>query len=246
LEASFIGPPDTPTHVRSDETFAPDGVFHKVPADRWVTLTFDHDGYSAMQLVIDGAVVGRTSISAGVPGVGAAGVSIGNRIASAEPLRGQIDEVRIWRLYPKEIRNEFWCRPFSRSAAHCWEQIFRKLRDWASRHPADAASVGDAVERDMRAIVAALHALPPSEQTQIRDLLGEFGKLWCAGHLHNDAMRAVIHKLIAALRRNGLDAALHPSAELQAIHRRTGIAVSADCDPALAGLLALLEHAISA
>jgi Concanavalin A-like lectin/glucanases superfamily len=244
LDATFVGPPTSPTHVRSDETFAPDGAFHKVPADRWVTLAFDHDGYSAMQLVIDGKVVGRTAISAGVPPVGASGVSIGNRLAAAAPLHGDIDEVQIWRSYPKEIRNEFWCRPFSRGSAQCWEKIFRDLADWAAKHPGDAASLGTSIESRMRAIVAALFTLPPAEQARIRDLLRSFMQLWCAGQLGDDAMRAVLEQLIAALRRDRLDGALRADAEVLAIQRRIGFAVSVDCDPALAGFLALLDHAI--
>lgn len=246
LNATFVGPPGSATHVRSDETFAPDGALHKVPANRWVTLSFDHDGYSAMQLLIDGKVVGRTAVSAGVPPVGADGVSVGNRIAGGAPLRGEIDEVRIWRLHAEEIRNEFWCRPFTSRSAHCWEEIFQQLGDWAAKHPADVASLETLIESRMRAIVAALFTLPPSEQAKIRDLLRDFLKLWCAGHLHNDAMRAVVDELVAALRRNHLNEALHADAEVLAVQRRTGLAVSVHCDPAFTGFLALLERAIEA
>src|SRR5262249_27398041 len=41
-------------YLRSDAPWSPDGLFHQVPANRWVTLGFDHDGFSRMRVLIDG------------------------------------------------------------------------------------------------------------------------------------------------------------------------------------------------
>src|SRR5262249_47722352 len=69
LEAAFDGPPGAAIHVRSDEAHAPDGAFHRVPANQWVTVGFDHNGYSEVQLLLEGTVVGRAAVTTGVPPV---------------------------------------------------------------------------------------------------------------------------------------------------------------------------------
>src|SRR5438128_11206288 len=61
LEAGFEAPPGTSAYVRSDTTYSPDHQMHRVPANRWVTLGFDHDGFSKMQLRIDGRIAGEAA-----------------------------------------------------------------------------------------------------------------------------------------------------------------------------------------
>src|SRR5262245_58355739 len=153
LDAQFNGPPGTDTHVRSDGTHAPDGLFHQVPANQWVTLGFDHNGYSEMQLSIEGVVVGRTAVSAGVPPVQAGGVTVGNRRGGGQPFLGAIDQLRVWRYDPDAIRKEFWCRPFTKKAADCWEAIFRAVADWATKHPADLATLRSLIDSRIRAVL---------------------------------------------------------------------------------------------
>src|SRR5437016_8224753 len=99
LDGSFQGPVGTVTHIRSDPTYSPDGAFHTVPANQWVTLGFDHNGYSEMQLLIEGVVVARAAVSAGVPPVQAGGVTFGNQLGGGQRLAGAIDRLRVWRSY---------------------------------------------------------------------------------------------------------------------------------------------------
>jgi hypothetical protein len=104
-------------HVRSADADSPDGRLHAVPTNRWARLGFYHDGFAKMQLSIDGRVVGEKTVGGGVPSVQAAGVAIGNDIADGNPLRGDIDEISIWRLDPNEMRREFLCRHYSAKEA---------------------------------------------------------------------------------------------------------------------------------
>jgi hypothetical protein len=243
LDGQFSGPPGADTHVRSDEAHAPDGLFHQVPANQWVTLGFDHNGYSEMQLSIEGVVVGRTMVAAGVPPVQAGGVTVGNRRGGGQPFLGAIDQLRVWRDYPDAIRQEFWCRPFTKKAADCWEQIFRAVADWATTHPAELATLRSLIDARMRAALHALYTLPPAQQADVRAAIDHFMKLWCAGHLHSHEMREALQRLVAAVTRAGLGPLLHAGAEIDAVTRRARLKLSVDCDPAIAAFLQLLEAA---
>jgi hypothetical protein len=246
LEASFAGPSGPGFYVRSDETYAPDGRFHHVPAHRWATLGVDHNGYSTVRLSIDGKVVGEANVAAAVPPVLAGGVTIGNNAARTNPLLGVIDEVRVWRIDPTEMRQEFWCRPHTRATARCWEEIFRAVREWGASHPADLAALLDMMSAQQWGFVRALFLLPSAEQTEIRAILKESARLWCEGLIDGNEMRDVLDRWIAALRRNGLA----PSAsnrELEAIRKRARLDhhFALACDPKAAGFLLLLEHAVA-
>ncbi len=249
LEASFEGPPGSGTYVRSADAFSPDGSLHAVPANRWVRLGFDHDGYSRMQLLIDGTIVGETPVTAGVPPVQNTGVSIGNKVGGGQPLLGIVDEVRVWRLYPKEMRDEFWCRPYTAATAKCWEEFFKAVQNWAATHPADLKTLLDLLSVQLRALVRSLYLLPASEQAAIRAILKEYLRLWCAGRIDGHEMRSVLDRLVAALRSQGIDPVFGAlGAELDALRQRSGLdpkQLALHCDPKLAAFLKHLEHAIA-
>ena len=76
--------------------------YHPVPANRWVTLGFHHDGFAKMRLFIDDELVGEAIVEGGIPPVQGLGVSIGNDVDQDDlQFPGEIDEVRIWRLIRK-------------------------------------------------------------------------------------------------------------------------------------------------
>jgi hypothetical protein len=249
LEAMFQGPPGSGTYVRSADAFAPDGQMHAVPANRWVTLGFDHDGYSRMQLLIDDRVVGETPVSAGIPPVQSAGVSIGNKVGGGQPLLGIVDEVRVWRLYPKEIAEEFWCRPYTAATAKCWEDLFKAVRSWAAAHPSDLNTLLDLLSVQLRAFIRALHLLPASEQARMRAILNEYLRLWCSGRIDGHEMRNVVDRWVAALRSQGIDPALGVlGSELHTLRQRSGLdphQLALHCDPKLATFLKHLEQAVA-
>jgi hypothetical protein len=245
LEAGFSAPPAVKdTYVRSDSTYSPDGSFHEVPPNRWVTLGFEHDGYSKMRLLIDGQVIGERVVSAAVPPVQGAGVSIGNTIGGGTPLvGGVIDEVAVWRLYPKGIKREFLCRPYDEPTAQCWAAIFRAAREWGEAHPAELVAVLSALSAHSRAAIRALFLLPEADQTEIRAILHDYEHLWCEGRIDGPEMGAVLARWLAAMRHHGLDTGA--GAELQDLRRRLSIddkVLSLECDPVARRFLQLFEQ----
>ena len=81
LEARFENATGNNNFVRSADEFAPDKKYHPVPANKWVRLGFDHDGFAKMRLFIDGELVGETVVEGGIPPVQGLGVSIGAELS---------------------------------------------------------------------------------------------------------------------------------------------------------------------
>lgn len=245
LDAQFEGPGTN--HIRSDGTYAPDGAFHAVPANQWVTLGFEHDGCARMRLTIDGNVVAETAVTSGIPPVQGI-VTIGNDAARLHRWVGAIDELQVWRLYPKAIEQEFLCRPYSRHTAQCWEAMFRSMQAWAKAHPADAAALVDVIAATMQPFVRGLFELPAADQAEMRALLAEQRALWCAGRIDGPAMRGALERFAAAVRAHGLNAALTAGrAETDAVRARVELDHPLDlaCDPKAAAYLKHLAQAFA-
>jgi len=237
LEARYTGA--GATYVRSDETHAPDGTYHGVPSGRWVTVEFDHDGYSRMQLSMDGQVVGATAVTSGIPGVPFPGVRIGNDFSNSTRLAGAIDELMVWRLDPHGLEKEFLCRPYTRASARCWEEIFRAMQAWGAAHPADLAALMQAISAKTRPFVRALFELPAPEQAKMRAALARCRELWCQGRLDGAAMEDAIRAWRDEVRRNDLEGYLD-DAEIRRIARRIDIEPKLRdlaCDPKAAAFL---------
>ena len=67
-----------------------------LPIDRWVRLTFEHNGFNLMALFIDDAVAAMQPILHAIPGVGPQGVTIGNDSGTfGGQLRGDIESVKV-------------------------------------------------------------------------------------------------------------------------------------------------------
>ncbi len=92
LFATFTTPaglstwPLTGTLATTDGISSAQGLFtpinfptYSIPIGEWATYGFMHNGLDAMELFVNGQLIGkRTMLQAGVPGVGPGGVSIGN------------------------------------------------------------------------------------------------------------------------------------------------------------------------
>jgi hypothetical protein len=245
--AVVTGPGGTQMYVRADGTFSPDGQLHKVPANQWVTLGLEHDGYARMLLRIDGVVVGQTIVNAGVPGVTGAGVSVGNAAGGNVPIHGDLEELRVWRYDPRAMKRDFLGRPYSEETAHCWEDLFRALFQWMRDHPADADSLVRLLDAQRRALLHGLGLLPPAELDHLRKLGRHYENLWRQGRLGGREMTDVFVGFIRVVRAHGLDPTADPRwGELKALLRRIHLELpeaDLDCDPEIRGLEKAIRRA---
>jgi hypothetical protein len=249
LEGTIMGPSGAAVTVTSEPPFSPDGLDHSVPANRWSTLGFSYDGFSTMEVTIDGVVVGRRSASVPIPPVGPEGVSIGADVNGDNALLGRIDEIKIWRRDPEVIEREFLCRKWDAAAVECWQRVFGAIAAAFSRHPREMQALMRTTEDVLFAQLRRITAAGPAALAELRGVLERYSVLWCRGDLDSDAMQAVFRDFVRWWRRHvGGDPELGNEAD-QAIYeelQRLVGPVDFRCDPAFLALQSRITAALQA
>lgn len=205
-----VGPSAAGESLTSDAAFAPDGIDHVLPANQWTQIGLLWDGEGSAELSIDGAVVGaRHDLELAAPGVAAGGVVIGNWLLGSMPLLGAIDEIKIWRRDPRELRRNFLARPIDRTTADCWERLARAVFAYGARNPDCAhrlrTSLAGAIDRLRRAMLAA-----PGGRERYAELCERYARHWRAGELGDPGAAGVVAEISRFLRELGLDGDADP------------------------------------
>jgi hypothetical protein len=218
-----------------------------VPANRWTKLVLDHDGFAKIRLFMDGKLVAEKLASGSVPSVQGSGVAIGNRLGGGWPLKGEIDEIAIWRLDPNEMRREFLCRPFTAATARCWEDLIAAIRKWIASNPAQASSLIQLLQKQINDLVRGLYLLPEADQAKARSHLNELAKLWCSGNIEGHRMSEALRQWNKDIRQWGLPQPGGTAAEIQSL--LSGLDVSnltLACDPAAIAFLQRIAAVVTA
>lgn len=226
------------------------GPRYRVPFGRWVTLGFMHDGFGTMELYADGAVVARkSSVLAPVIAPGPSGLSIGNSgSTSGNPLNGQIDEVKIWRLNPRRFDEAFLSRPMDDATADCWVRLGRELAEALRRHPECAGKLGAEIQEALRSIVRQAAAKGPETQARLADATRAYSELWQAGKVGGPEMAQVAADLIAWLRLAGVPIETNPAvarlADSECLKTIMAEITPPDCDRQAVQLLSSITNAL--
>jgi len=249
LPGSIVPPPSIP--IVAPWEFVDNATSSPAPTGKWVTLEFEHNGFSRMSLHLDGKLIGSQPATSGVPPVGSLGVVIGNSNAEggAGPLRGDLDQIRIWRRDPDAIRREFLGRPYTPEAARCWEKIGRAV---IAAFDSDPECMRELLARwrlVFNHIMRALHELDAAAQNGLRALIDRYARLWFAGQIGSPAMANVLCELRLFMKRHAaLDFAADPIlndrllfSECAALLRKS---VTLDCDPDIQAFLRLVQDSV--
>lgn len=223
-----------------------------IPADRWVRLTFRHDGFNA--LAVGYSTLGPGPGSAGgtatriphglVPPVGAKGILIGNRIgASARHMRGDIASVRVWRRDPASMAMQFLARPLDSALAACWAQFLRELNRALRDNPKCAEWIAQLISGLQRNFLDKLAQKSDDKITEFREMCRQYRDLWFGGHVDSPQMQALLARM-----RNWLAAEnLISNADLLELFGDPCLATltdalpSLECDPQLKRLIEVLN-----
>jgi hypothetical protein len=224
------------------------GSGYTVPLNKWVSLAFVHDGFNTMELYGDGKLLARrTDLLAGVPGVAAGGISIGNAVipSSQRVLDGEIDEVKVWRTDPLAMWHDFIQRPINPQQAACWAQFTAALADARATDPDCAREVMLGLSAWLDRIIRAIIAKGPKERERLEKLHREYLALWRGGNIHGRAMRKLIAECIAWL--HGLGIFPDKDADLLALIQSPCFASMVNaceeiCDQDFAALIALVAR----
>jgi Concanavalin A-like lectin/glucanases superfamily len=171
-----------------------------VPGGQWVTLGFMHDGLGTVELYAGGQVVARRTGTYGpIDPPGPVGLNFGNNRILGDSLRGEIDDVKIWRLNPQRFDNNYFGRPLDPKTAECWKRFWRDV-DAASKQNAQCAGelVAD-LSALIRGFVGQTLAQGPETKAQLLKTAREYDELWHRDDIGGAAMAKVFSRLIAWL-----------------------------------------------
>jgi hypothetical protein len=226
------------------------GQFIPIPTGRWVRLAFLHAGLGEMHLFVDGVLAATSSVTRRVPGVGSAGVCIGNAIDMGSYLHGEINELKIWRLDPEAGWQDFASRPIDQKVSNCWHDFLLRFNEILRAHPECErllrAGVGAALERVWQSVVA--HGA--AARMQYEKFCEAHYELWRQGKIDGEEMRELAAEWIAWLRSIGIDPAndLELKSVLQSDCFRLMVETAAnlDCDPKFMRMMGLYAAASGA
>lgn len=193
------------------------GPSYQLPLGQWTTVAFEHDGVAAMRLYADGQLVAqRHHVLAGIRDAGPGGMRIGNSESGVdEPLGGDLDEIRLWRLDPRAMWTAFARRPLDAKTAGCWHDVLLRIGELLEADPECArrllGGLRDAVARATRAVAAQ----GPEVVRQHAEFAREYQRLWRQGALHGPDMANLVAAWIAWMRSRGVTP--EADAELQAL-----------------------------
>jgi hypothetical protein len=212
----------------------------RVPYDRWVTLGFMHDGHTAIELYIDGVTVARVAPQRPVlPAMG--GVFIGNGWGPDYPVVGTVDEVKLWRLDPYRISNDFFDRRMDDAARRCWEEFLSWLRRWREANPDCAAELDGLIAAWVRDIAARIARATPDDR--LSGVKQRYRELWQENRMGGSDMADLLSGFAAELAENGVDPqrddGLRQILESDCYSRLVAEMPSLDCDPEIAAYLGI-------
>ena len=221
---------------------------YRLPVNTWFRLALVHDGLTQMQISVDGeAVTWPKGVVFAVRSVGANGICIGNSHDGQQPLNGDLDEIKVWRLDPNRIKRAFLNRPIDKATADCWARYVQSMRAAFVKHPDCAWKLIDGIDAALDRWLRAVTAQGPETRQRFDEVRRDYAKSWREGHLAGPKMRTLIDDWCAWLRLVGIspegDAAflaLKQSECWKIVERElAGI----DCDPQAMALVSLLDKA---
>ncbi len=175
----------------------------KVPTGQWMTLGFLHDGASTLELDFNGKTVARLSRPLW-PVNSTTNVTVGNFTSTpTSGMGGRIDDVKVWRINPHRVDEEFTGRPVDESVKACWAE-------WSHAFGAVLHDHGDCEIQLRQLLLRAIESvirdgLNHGDQTRDRWQLAadDYRQLWSAGNLAD--IVPILADLISYLQLVGLD-----------------------------------------
>jgi hypothetical protein len=178
---------------------------YRAPLDRWIKLSFIHDGATKMALLANGALVAqRQDAQSSVVGVGPEGLRIGGGQLHGNPLHGDIDEISIWRFHPDSIWHDFTNRPIDSDTAKCWEHFLERLNEVFTQYPDCALRFGQVISAGLDTALATIRANGPAAVAHAGNTYRRYFELWQTGRLDTPEMAQLITDWFAWLTAQGI------------------------------------------
>lgn len=179
----------------------------------WHTVSAVHDGYGTVVISANGEVVRSWRDTPLQPVPPMSSVTIGNAPVGPLPIRGLLDEIKVWRPNDNRIKSDFTERVVKAGVTDCWVQWGKKFRDTLDELaaidvecPQRIAHLIDAVARSV--LPAVLTRSAASREAWDR-AVADYRRLWTSGHVAD--IHDVLTGLLDALRVEGVDLENNPA-----------------------------------
>lgn len=223
-----------------------------LPIGQWASISFQHNGFNQLGGGYSYPVPAVSGPGGGgggagltisqVPGVGAQGVLIGNRIGNpAEHWRGDIALVKVWRSNPRTMENEFLARPVDQGLSDCWTEFLRQLAEALRKDPRCFEWFRAIVRQLQQNFFAALAQKSQDKIDEFRKMCREYRELWRAGKIGSPEMLALVARMRDWLKAEGLlsldDPELLSLLDNPCMKSLFGQLPALDCDPDVQALI---------
>jgi hypothetical protein len=224
----------------------------EIPIGQWASINLGHNGFSQLGGGYSypvpagsgsgGSGGGAALTISNVQGVGPQGILIGNRIGSpGEHFYGDIAGVRIWRIDPRSMQNEFLARPLDQALSECWSEFIRKLNEALRNDPRCAEWLKSILTQFQQDFLKALSQKSPAKIEEFRAMCRAYRDLWRAGKAGSPEMLALVARLRDWLRAERLfsidDPNLMQMVDHSCLRALTGSLSPLDCDSDVQALI---------
>jgi hypothetical protein len=137
-----------------------------------------------MELYLDGTTVARVHRPLW-PVNSANNVSIGNSHPLSSSMEGLIDDVKVWRINPRRVDEEFLGRPVDGSVAKCWADWSRVLSDVLNNNPQCALRLRELLTRAVASIIRDGPNHNDATRERWQKSQDSYRQLWADGNLND-------------------------------------------------------------
>jgi hypothetical protein len=188
--------------------FSTAGSGVEVPTGSWVTVAFEYDGLTELELSVDGAPVHVTQKFAPVTPLNQ-DFFIGSDFKGGNVFRGSIDDAKIWRLNRNYIGNNFGSRPVDDPVIDCWHEWSRRAWELLHDDPDCAKEVLALMQAAVHSVLQAGLLGGDASRNRWLSSMEEYRQHWAAGDL--SSVRGVLNDLDQLLKQLHLDAEHNPA-----------------------------------
>jgi hypothetical protein len=224
-----------------------------IPLKRWIRLTFEHNGFNAMALFVEGTALARRSNDDGstpliplspIPPLRPEGLVIGGGLNNPQAyLRGALQSVKIWRLDPRKIHRGFLPRPINPDITDCWLKFIKGVSALL-QDPDCHGYLTTSIAQFDSDILKALSLRPQAEINEFIALCETYLQLWRDGNIDSPEMKAFAASMRSWLVAHGLmnlnDPRYQQFIDSYCVQRLKQEVAPLDCDPAVKALIAAL------
>lgn len=213
----------------------------------WITVGVIHDGQSTLTFTVNGEPYAVIPLTSREPVAPTSRVVIGNEVADDHAFLGRIDDIKVWRLNPYRVNDEFISRPMDPAVRQCWitwgQQVSDVLRDLRAEDVECPQRILELVGRVVRSSLDDVLAHSPDSPDILRRAAGDYRSGWSSGDMN--AVGSALAEFITAMRDRGWDGEQNPDyitltndACWQKLISRVP---PLDCDPAYTEMIAGLS-----